>query len=289
METLYIIGNGFDLHHKLPTSYNDFHKHITSHHSDLANIFEDYFNFRTDKNLLWTDFEQDLATFDYNSFFSNHCNIDIGDESFKPSLTYGLEDDIEEESNDFVADIRMAFEDWIDNIDISVVGAKMDLDKKAMFINFNYTMTIEEIYQIPQKQVVHIHGDIQNSHGDLILGHNKEMEAVSELDENGDSNRTLFSDSEEAAKIPFFQFIKPVKDLIEQNIQTFDASGNVANIYVLGHSLNQIDLPYFEEIVKRSPRAIWHVSYHYTFEKDQHALALDKLGIPHISIRFFQL
>lgn len=289
MERLYIIGNGFDRHHGLPTRYSDFHKHILNHNTEVENIFEEYFNFRADGDRLWTHLEEDLATFDYRSFFSTHCDIDIMDESFRRSETDSLYDAIKQESEELITNIMEAFVEWIDSIDISPCNKTLDLDNQAMFINFNYTRTLQEIYQIPQAQVFQIHGEIENGYGDLVLGHNKVLKKESELDENGDSKRTMFSDSEAAARLPFYQFTKPVKDLIKQYKQLFESITNTKNIYVLGHSLNKIDLPYFKAIVKRSPLAKWHVSYYGEGEKETHAAKLRRLKIPDSAIRLFEL
>ena len=40
MKTLYIIGNGFDLHHNLPTQYSDFSKYIQEKNVELYNTIE---------------------------------------------------------------------------------------------------------------------------------------------------------------------------------------------------------------------------------------------------------
>ena len=39
----------------------------------------------------------------------------------------------------------------------------------ALFINFNYTKTLEDLYRIPEKQVFHLHGVIDG--GKFIFGH----------------------------------------------------------------------------------------------------------------------
>ncbi len=82
MNTLYVLGNGFDLAHSLPTRYIDFHGFIITNNNDLENAFENYFNFEVDDDYQWTNFEEDLGCFNSKSFYDNICNIDVSDEDF---------------------------------------------------------------------------------------------------------------------------------------------------------------------------------------------------------------
>lgn len=172
---------------------------------------------------------------------------------------------------------------------ISCAVRKFDFPENSTFISFNYTLLLEEIYKIEPERIVHIHGDINNDWAEIIFGHNKTMEEIPELDENGDSNRTIFTDSENAAKIPFYRFYKPVEDIIEKNAKTFDLMTTIKKINILGHSLNAIDIPYFKQIHKRSEYADWNVSYHNIDEKRKHFSTLIQIGIPPKSIKQFKL
>lgn len=289
METVYIIGNGFDLHHNLPTSYNDFHRHIIANCNTLENILEQYFSLRSGENLLWTNFEEDLGTFDWELFFDDNNHIDINDEDFRPSFTYGLEDDLIEQTEQLKTNIRKAFQDWLDTIDISSTVKKLKFLKDSTFINFNYTLILEEIYKIDRDKILHIHGDIINNPGELIFGHNATMKETSELDENGDSNRTIFADSENAAKSLFYSFYKPVEEIIATNANTFELLTNVKNIFVLGHSLNPIDMPYLKQISSRSKFAQWNVTYYNASEKRKNLSTLIQMGISPKDIRSLRL
>jgi len=112
MTKLYIIGNGFDKYHKLPTGYDDFHKFIINNYTDIENIFQEYFQLGANEDGLWSNFGSDLGTFRWKSFFDEKNNIDIQDEIFKPSFTYGLEADLKHETDKLVDEIRKAFENW---------------------------------------------------------------------------------------------------------------------------------------------------------------------------------
>lgn len=288
METLYIIGNGFDLHHELPTGYYNFHSYIINNRTDLENLFEEYFTFTIDKKKsLWSSFEKDLETFDYKSFFDENYHIDTKDENFKLSSVYSLEDDLTQEAEELIERIREGFENWIEEINLDSLENKLILEKDASFLTFNYTLTLEKVYQIPPSKIFHIHGDTEK--GNLIFGHNKTIEEEPELDENGDSNRTPFSDSENIAKYPLNAFCKPVYNIIQENQLYFEKLKSVKRIFVLGHGLDLIDIPYFKEILKHTKNVFWNVSFLDQNETEKHLTTLQNIGINKNSIKMFQL
>ena len=43
MKTLYIIGNGFDMHHDIKCSYKNFREWLGEHHSDVPNKIEEIY------------------------------------------------------------------------------------------------------------------------------------------------------------------------------------------------------------------------------------------------------
>lgn len=243
LNTLYIIGNRFDKYHNLPTGYNKFHEFVIDNTTELEDIFEDCFLFSNENDKdLWSSFEEDLGTFNWKMFFEDICEIDINDDDFKPSLAFGLEDDLKQETENLIGKIRLVFKNWLESINLESVKEKLYLGKNSFYVNFNYTFTLEEVYHISNDKIFHIHGNLDNVEDDLILGHNKSLEFEDELDINGDSNRTLFSDSERIASSPFYDFQKPVMKIISENQSLYENFRMIKNIIILGHSLNQIDL-----------------------------------------------
>lgn len=290
MSKLYVIGNGFDLHHGLPTSYNDFHKYVQKNYPEIENDLEEFFCLDLDKNDLWSDFENGLGTFSWKSFFDEHNQIDLEDENFKPSEAFGLEDDLIQETDELIARIRFAFEDWIAQISLDSVTKKLEIDTKSKFLSFNYSLTLEMVYGVSNQNLLHIHGEIENNLGSLIFGHNQELEQEDELDENGDSNRTLFSDSENVVKRTYYSFQKPVNDTIEKNINFFESLSDIEEIIILGHSLNSIDIPYLKEIKKYvNDKCIWNVSFYKNEEVAEHQDALNKIDVKNEFINQFRM
>ncbi|HDS0957258.1 hypothetical protein PshuTeo2_09820 [Pseudomonas hunanensis] len=274
MGKLNIIGNGFDLWHGLPTSYDLFYAFA----KDTLDELESFYLIETILSGPWSDFENSLGKFDWQLFYEAHDHTDPTAENFRPSEALSLEDDITEQANDLVEAIKERFHDWIGSIDVSLASKKTSFSKTDSFLSFNYTPTLQQVYGIDDVNILHIHGR-SDAYDDLIFGHGETREEEPEFDENGDSNRTMFSDAEGAAKYPFYILQKPVSEAIKNNKAFFDSLGDLSAISIIGHSLNNIDLPYFEEVAKNANNAKWTV-YCYRLDDSEHYLKqLLKCGI----------
>lgn len=73
----------------------------------------------------------------------------------------------------------------------------------------------------------------------------------------------------------------------DENIKSFfRKSASSDEIYGLGHSLAEVDLPYFEKIASESPNARWYVSYY----NDLKTIAENVCKIPKIKqVKFISL
>lgn len=294
MNRLYIIGNGFDRFHDLPTGYNDFHEFVIKNHPNLENTFEEYFELSTklsiDNKRRWADFENDLATFDWKNFFKEQNQIDVLDDNFRPSFIYGLEDDLEQETDTLISSIREAFEDWLTALSLESTERKLYFEESSIFLNFNYTLTLEDVYQIPTNKILHIHGDVENDQGYLVFGHNKNLRTKPTFDKYGEPTRTPFSDSEANAQQSFYRLQKPVKEIIRENNGFFKNLKDINEIIILGHSLNVIDIPYFEKVKKYTAESSkWKISFYSDEERLSHLSSLQKIGIDECRIEFFKM
>lgn len=281
MGVLYVIGNGFDLSHDLPTKYTDFKQYSENKLPDL----ERYFDFDLNDDAMWRDFENKLGDFDNRIFFACHC---LNDQCESWGEAQGVADDIGEQADSLVGKISEAFQGWIESIDISAVRPVFPLRADAAYITFNYTSVLQDVYKIPSCQINHIHGKVSECEM-LVFGHGKEIEEEPELDENGDSTRTMYTDAESAAKYPLHALKKNVLDVIRNNFDWFTGLSRIHTVVVLGHSLNDIDLPYFQKIYTCTGIASWVVSYYSENEKDHHRSQLIKVGIPDERITCFHV
>ena len=65
MDTLYIIGNGFDLHHGLDTSYKNFRDNVVLKTPNLRKLLLDLYGDAINEDMWWSDFEAKLSDIDY--------------------------------------------------------------------------------------------------------------------------------------------------------------------------------------------------------------------------------
>jgi hypothetical protein len=273
VEILYVIGNGFDLWHGLPTKYSQFYEHSAG----LLDEVSEYFDINVD-HPLWTDFENDLGKFCWRSLYSAYNYNDVSDEGFKPSMIYSFEDDLTQQAGDLTESIQEAFKEWIESISLDDVQQQFAFRYPSKFLTFNYTSLLDQIYNIPRSHIFHIHGNAVE-YDNLIIGHNRAIDREPELDEEGNSNRHPFSDAEGAAQYPLYAFRKPVEDILQSNHEYFLQLQNIKFIVVLGHSINDIDLPYFRNIHDNVPGATWVVSQYDDNEGARHASQLFKCGV----------
>lgn len=73
-DTLYIIGNGFDLHHGLRTSYANFRDDYACK-KKLWNSLTTVFGDKLKDNMWWRDFETQLSQIDYSYGMDSHKGI----------------------------------------------------------------------------------------------------------------------------------------------------------------------------------------------------------------------
>jgi hypothetical protein len=274
MTTLYIIGNGFDLWHDLPTSYSQFYEFAQSTLDELEN----YYSFDLHDHEPWHDFENALGAFCWEDFFDFHNEVDIQAEDFRPSFVYGLEDELTEQTDIHVSTVKETFIGWVNQIDVTRASEKITFPENAHFITFNYTSTLQLIYGIEDESVFHIHGRAETN-DDLIFGHGENIVEIPEVDEDGESTRSMFSDAKSAARYPLHALKKPVDDVLEQNSSYFEELGDVTEVVIIGHSLNAIDLPYFRRIANGTEGARWKVCCYTDEERTEHAQALIGCGI----------
>ena len=274
MTTLYIIGNGFDLWHGLPTGYDNFYEYARESLDEL----EAYYIVDATTDRPWHDFENCLGKYDYSSFYDAYNEIDVASDSFRRRDVYCLEDELNEHAGNLVESIEDLFHEWVSEVDILAAQKKINFDQGALYLTFNYTSTLQLVYGVNDSAVRHIHGKSERM-DKLIFGHGESREEEPEIDESGDSNRTMFTDAEGAAKYPFYAFKKPVSEIIENNQEYFRSLRGITRIVVIGHSLNDIDFSYFQEIVRNTVDCNWLIYCYKESGVDHHKSQLLRCGV----------
>lgn len=162
---IYILGNGFDLHHKLPTSLPHFKNII-----EKKDTYGHYNNF----GVYWTDFEEDLSNLDVDYIASEYTE---GPDymSDRESDRDGVIWQMEERLSELIQIRESALYEMVKSA-VEVLEDK-DIINDSVFkdndivINFNYTPTVEILYDYTP---FHIHGAYEDDN--LIFGFKDDSE-----------------------------------------------------------------------------------------------------------------
>lgn len=267
---LFIIGNGFDLWHKLPTSYRDFYKQYKGYLDQI----EHYFSYGLQEEELWSDFENVLGQFDESILIEENDFMDFSGDEFPTQQMYGLEDAVDNFSREIINDITGSFTEWLKGISLDKLVQQMVFPAQAQYISFNYTPTLQQIYAVPETNVNHIHGSLVQSNS-LIFGHTETViRATAEED-------TYYTEAINHGRKVLEVLQKPVNDIITSNLTPcLNKNGNISSITVIGHSLNNIDLPYFSRILEEFPDAHWQCYSYSQEEALAHSSILQQIGVP---------
>lgn len=284
---LYILGNGFDLAHKLPTHYGDFRNYLEENEPEFLIEFEKLYNCypiidekctpsiierRRDriKEYLWKNFEENLSKFDMQTIFDvseSMCDLmsnDVGDVGVKDTMDVYWNDNYK-----FLYKVDELMLQWVKSISLSKIPKRCKFDADDLFLTFNYTQVLEEIYRIPENQVLHIHGSIHD--GEIIVGHGDNV-IIEKLSSNVLQSQERFDEFGESVYEFIYKiqskYLKDSKKIIFVNRSFFDNLKYVNEVYVMGHSFGKVDWAYFEEVNKNIKGAVWNVYYHESNDKE---------------------
>ena len=278
---LFVIGNGFDLSHGLPTSYFDFLTYLSNNNGNgLVYNLETIAGIR--KDLLWSNFEENLGEISPYSYIETASQL-------RQEMYDGLEYpyDAEDTINGHVD--REALSDlefledltsqWISSVDInkSIIEVAKEnrkiyseiFDNESFYITFNYTMVLEEVYSIDEENVFHIHGDVE----DPIIGHDSIIKDKTIYEEDIYSNDIIF---ENRIYDRIKEFINNSNKNISRNIEklceeleNLNDVTEIDEIIVIGLSFGKIDKPYFKFIHQSFRNAMWNFSYFGRNEQEE--------------------
>ena len=277
---LYIIGNGFDLHHGVPSSYRSFSLWLQRKNHGLYNKLNAVCNV----DYLWKDFESALAYVDRDYFLSmGDAWLPYGwtEDDGYAELFYA-EDVVRNEADELWNEIQKWFRKWVCSISWreEYDRRKIYIDDHARFVTFNYTPFLETQYGIPSENILYIHGKKADKRHLPSIGHDG-RDTFGEWYKYADKSakrhyKGMHSQLPEVemmtGSVEQFYILseKPVNKIITEHKSFVDDLYDVEHIYVLGHSLGNVDLPYFQAINDANdyPESIhWYVSYYAESEK----------------------
>lgn len=286
---VFIIGNGFDKGHNLPTSYWDFRNFLGRCYPDFLHTFEENYNiypgFSEDKKkkLLWNELESNLANISEDIIIENATSIDMGLEGGD----IGIEDTLYEyfsEQFNYINNLSYYLKLWIQSIrirDVQLRTTLIDPKSNDMYVTFNYTSVLENIYKISENKIIHIHGSLRRRDGNLIIGHGNytRIEEIKEIRKKADE---IYDEKESSISKVIEDYYNSTYKNANRYMHKLDAlkNQNIDEVIIIGHSLSGVDMPYFTMInYYAKNKAKWKVYYYDKDKKDQMYENLIEFGI----------
>lgn len=292
---LYIIGNGFDLAHGLPTSYWDFRKYLKAAHPEFLQKFEEHYDIypsmteEEKKEYLWNRFESNLANIDEDSIIDSGTSIDMnlesGDVGIEDTLYIFYTDEYR-----YIQKLATYLKEWVRSIrirDCLPRVSQINNNNNDLFLTFNYTATLENVYLIQPNKVIHIHGSLREYTLDPVIGHGS-TERIKKIEEKISEAEALFDEKWLSICRVIRDYYKTtLKDINRYSICLQQIKKTCPDeIVVVGHSLDGIDLPYFTLIDNfTGNKTMWTIVVHRETENTKLINNLTKAGINKKRIR----
>lgn len=305
MSSLFIIGNGFDLAHGIPTKYSDFRKYIINlypealefrdeiiHIEQCHEIYEDEFAAEILLSTMdkvcgedWSNFESALADINFGNKLPNMVCDDDWSEDERNNMWGAYLMYMDQLTSGFInctPHWQEFFRMWIKGVEHKLESGKYTSKNNlyqlfskpnTQFFTFNYTKTLQKLYGI--KKVIHIHNRCGQK---LIFGHGEDdimYGAYHKYDEHNEEpiiGSSFLDDMVMSFKKDTTSPLKKYNDFFKK----LDASTN--QVYSYGFSYSKVDGIYIKEIIKRiHSEAIWFFT---EFEaQDREALRIKKIRL----------
>lgn len=289
---LYIIGNGFDLHHRIPSAYADFGRYVSGVDSSLHSLFENYFSF--DGN--WADFENTLAHLDVDLILDEASTylVPYSADDWSDAFHHDYQYEIDRIVSSLSKGLKKRFTEWICRLAIpapsSCQVSLLDLPLHSRYLTFNYTNTLQKLYGVSPDHITYIHNQATGLDSDLVLGHGVSPKTIASLNAGADleDQDTRVTQANECIDDYFSRTYKPTGRVISAHQAFFNSLSDVKRICVLGHSLSEVDWPYFSLIAEntKAQDPHWVVSYHDETKIPLMNEAFSEFGIPAAKITY---
>ena len=261
--TLYIIGNGFDLFHQLHTTTTDYCEILASKDvygtcENACEVFESYGND-------WGEYEKSLSYIDldiieeeilsFPDYLSDHESDRDGTIWFANEHLISLRNAVFDSLREMV---EMANSDIYDS-DNQIHNV---FENAVAIISFNYTSTIEELYNPKDVPILHIHGYYEDGE-ELLFGYKDGDNSNKYRDLNfdpSDDGRDYYIDSQRESIAGFYDGLK--KEMQIKRLEEFlkNISDKVNQICVMGHSMSDVDGEYMEMLDSTINPRKWFIS-----------------------------
>lgn len=304
---LNLIGNGFDLYHGLPSSYYYFGCFLATNYPDFYGEMSEMYGFQCQKrighddfeivvsDIFWRTFEEQLGYLN-SGWMEGRLIDDLGLECDDP-----IDLDIPERVNSKV--IKDKFCEWICTTvntrqNFNIIKSRISRNKRRFrgddyFVNFNYTQTLEEVYNIPRDRVIHIHGEceLDEQWGELVVGHgnDEDIQYIEERIKDIESNGGWLGYQSERNRLNEYKCERAILQDLKKDVPYLSSKliGMLRNkklqvdeIWVWGLSCGVVDEQYIEDLHREYPDAKWMFSCYSPGNKQERSQFAKRLGLP---------
>ncbi len=258
----YVIGNGFDRHYGLDTTYSHFKNFLIDNGNweivdKVDKLFYERGDFSPEMIENWSDFENMLTSF----------NLIYADELYEEAMENAETDDDRADYwdspawnvnyyNEYITILKKQFDIWVKGLNTQIKRDEYFIPKPGdYFLTFNYTTTLEDNFDICHSAITHIHG---TEGQEIILGHNEYVKPdtlVIVEDEASDyrdiSTREAINDMLNTASKQYF---KNSRQSLKRYQRVFHSIPKYNKVVIMGLSCGKQDLIYVQEIIKLSQK-----------------------------------
>lgn len=308
---LNIIGNGFDLYHGLPSSYYYYACYLIEKDLEFYLELGEMYSIKTMvpigsaichdfeyaiENLFWSDFENKLGTVD------EYYVVDTNDYDLGLENDYPIEIEMNQHKN--AETIKEYFMEWVettldDDENYSLIKEyfiresdrleQIKFNDKDRFVTFNYTHTLQNVYDIADNKIHYIHGEC-NGYDELVIGHGNDnrIEEISKKIDKIKSEYTytqseLNAINEHICILTYLEKTRKNVSYCKSMLNSFYKTNcnNVEAIRVIGLSFGEVDMPYLIDIRERFSNAKWEISFY----SDDDRKRINKIAINDLKLR----
>ncbi|MDK1895491.1 bacteriophage abortive infection AbiH family protein [Klebsiella sp. K4-172] len=283
---LYIIGNGFDIRHGLPTGYKHFKSYVKERDKELYEAIEEFLPAGDE----WNDLEKALGEIDYDNILDK-CEVFLvpySAEDWSDAFHHDYQYEVDKITHLLSERLKEHFTNWVKGIDITIAHTPNQyippIPMESIYFSFNYTNTLQQVYSIPESNIIHIHGNCCCDK-DIKLGHGFKIEKSLNPYAGPDQDSRI-AEAYDNINEYFGTTFKPVEDIIKDRNDFFSSLKNVHEVFIFGHSLAEIDGEYFSKINKNiQGNSQWVIAL---YEGETKSGCLEDYGINSSNILFVQ-
>lgn len=265
MRTLYIIGNGFDLHFNLKTKTYNFENYLKNQTiyngvDNASDVFNSY-------GVNWYEYEQSLNDIDLDEIESQN--------EIKPDYLSDRESDrdggivnMQMYVGSLSEAIRSALEQMVISANEDALVLSEDFLAPKLFevgdaiLTFNYTSTIEILFEVPDSvPIFHIHGCYEQG-TPLVFGYrNNQNSYVKTWPDMDEDNWDYYVAQQREVVYDFYSSLEKKLE-IDKLVSFLLKCGKMDRVVVLGHSMSPVDYEYMEKVDATLNPRIWEISYY---------------------------